>query len=254
MRLKNVRNRISCEVCLTAQHRRMLDQVLDVFGISADTDLDLMEENQSLASFASKAISSLDHYLKQAKPDLVIIQGYTTTVFCAALSAFYNRIPMAHVEAGLRSWNINAPWTEEANRMLASRLVSSHFTPMEQSKRNLLKESIDGQHICITRITMIDAFVLGMERNRMKVPKIVGLPCDDLSVFKDRKVVLITGHRRENFGQGFEKICNAIALLADWFPDVAFVYPVAFQPKRSGTRTEDPGVREMAKCASFAAA
>ena len=153
-----------CNVCVTAQHREMLDQVLATFGIVPDTDLDLMVKDQSLAGFTARALTALDGYLKKEKPDLVLIQGDTTTVFCAALAAFYNHIPVGHVEAGLRTGNIRAPWPEEANRILTSRLTSIHFAPTAGSRENLLKEGIPDEAIHVTGNTVIDALFLAIEK------------------------------------------------------------------------------------------
>ena len=219
-----------CRVCVTAQHRQMLDQVLEVFDIVPDVDLNLMENGQTLAGLTAKAITAIDKYLKNDKPDLVMVQGDTTTVFCAALSAFYNQIPVGHVEAGLRTGNIFAPWPEEMNRILATRLTTLHFTPTEWSKSNLLKEGISEDKILVTGNTVIDALLIAKEKIRKQFPEIPGLPGNDFSGFSDSKVVLITGHRRENFGEGFESICKAITQLADKFKDVHFVYPVHLNP------------------------
>ncbi|HEY3321501.1 MAG TPA: UDP-N-acetylglucosamine 2-epimerase (non-hydrolyzing) [Planctomycetota bacterium] len=218
-----------CEVCVTAQHREMLDQVLSVFGIVPDADLNLMEPRQSLARLTARAVTALDEYLERARPDLVLVQGDTTTTFCAALTAFYHHIPVGHIEAGLRTWNLQAPWPEEANRVLASRLVSLHFAPTAASRENLLKEGVPAQQIFVTGNTVIDALLIVVERIKREPPEIPGLP----ALPRDTRIVLITGHRRENFGAGFESICRAIAQLAESFPDVAFVYPVHLNPNVS---------------------
>ncbi len=230
LELKKFPDTFDCRVCVTAQHRLMLDQVLEVFDIKPDVDLNLMEDSQTLAGFTSKAISAIDLYLKKEKPDFVIFQGDTTTVLCAALASFYNQIPVAHVEAGLRTGNIFAPWPEEMNRILATRLTSIHFPPTEWGKSNLVREGVPEDKICVTGNTVIDALFIALEKIRKKLPEIPGLPNNDFSIFSDRKVVLITGHRRENFGAGFESICFAIARLADLFKDVHFVYPVHLNP------------------------
>jgi len=217
-----------CHICVTAQHRHMLDQTLEVFGITPDTDLDLMEHDQTLAGFTSKALAALDYYMKIEMPDMVVIQGDTNTVFCAALSAFYRQIPVAHVEAGLRTGNIYAPWPEEMNRILASRLTTLHFTPTKWSRQNLLQEGIPEDKIFVTGNTVVDAFYLSLSKiaaNPPPLPEIV----HDL-IDKNARIVLITGHRRENFGNGFENICTAIARLAESFPAIHFVYPVHLNP------------------------
>lgn len=219
-----------CKVCVTAQHRQMLDQVLDVFGITPDVDLDLMQADQALGSFTARAIEALDGYVVREKPDLVLVQGDTTSVFCAAMSAFYHRIPVGHVEAGLRTGDLYSPWPEEGNRILTSRLASLHFAPTETNRRNLLGEGVPEERIFVTGNTVVDALFLAMERVRDHPPPIPGLPFDMASVRGEAPVVLITGHRRENFGEGLESICRAIAELARRFPLARFIYPVHFNP------------------------
>jgi len=217
-------------VCVTAQHRQMLDQALDAFGIAPDTDLDLMRDNQTLGALTARAIEALDRHVAQEKPALVIAQGDTTTVLCAALAAFYNRIPLAHVEAGLRTGNLEAPWPEEANRVLASRLATLHFAPTEGARQNLLKEGTPGERIFVTGNTAIDALFLALDRVKARPPEIPGLPAPLATAWDGAPVVLITGHRRESFGPGFETICQACAELAARFPRVQFVYPVHLNP------------------------
>lgn len=219
-----------CRVCVTAQHRQMLDQVLEIFKIVPDTDLDLMQPNQSLGGLTARAIEALDHYLAEDKPDVVLVQGDTTTVLCGALAAFYHKIPVGHVEAGLRTGNMASPWPEEANRVLTTRLAKWHFAPTEANRQNLLKEGVPDNDIYVTGNTVIDALFLAQEKVRSSPPHIMGLPRDSLDCLGDKRMVLITGHRRENFGQGFENICHAIAELALVFPEVHFVYPVHLNP------------------------
>ncbi|HYG73731.1 MAG TPA: UDP-N-acetylglucosamine 2-epimerase (non-hydrolyzing) [Planctomycetota bacterium] len=219
---------IDCKVCVTGQHRQMLDQVLDVFAIKPDDDLNLMKPNQTLAGLTARAIEAIDGYLTREKPDLILVQGDTTTVLCAALTAFYHRIPVGHVEAGLRTWNLQSPWPEEANRVLASRLVALHFAPTSSSRENLLKEAVPASDIFVTGNTVIDALFIALEKVKANPPEIPNL-APDIMKSKSR-VVLITGHRRENFGGGFENICNAIAELAKRFPETQFVYPVHLNP------------------------
>ncbi len=237
--------RFECRVCVTAQHREMLDQVLEVFGIRPDVDLDLMQPNQSLACLTARSLEALDSYLARETPDLVLVQGDTTTVLCAALAAFYRKIPLGHVEAGLRTGNLQAPWPEEANRALTSRLATLHFAPTENARKNLLQEGLPSRQIFVTGNTVIDALFLALEEIRKHAPLIPGLPeyvqpkltnphriaaaADSGARFP--KLVLITGHRRESFGAGFESICRAIAQLAARFPDVHFVYPVHLNPQ-----------------------
>ena len=215
-----------CNVCVTGQHREMLRQVLDVFGVEPDMDLALMQPNQSLAELTSRAIVSLDKYLDREKPDAVMVQGDTTTVLCASLAAFYRHIPVAHVEAGLRTWNLDSPWPEEGNRKLASRLTRWHFAPTESNRRNLLRDGIDGARIFVTGNTVIDTLLLARAMACRNPPPVSGLPDDGRSFPGRDRMVMITGHRRENFGKGFEHICRSIRLLAERNPDVQFIYPV----------------------------
>jgi UDP-N-acetylglucosamine 2-epimerase (non-hydrolysing) len=220
-----------CRVCVTGQHRQMLDHVLQVFGITADFDYDLMQPNQTLARLTSRGIEAVDNYLTKDNPDLVVVQGDTTTVLCAALAAFYHKIPLAHVEAGLRTWNVKAPWPEEANRVLTSRLAKLHFAPTERARQNLRREGVPDSEIVVTGNTVIDALHLALERVRQDPPEIPGLPLSlkhNLSTLNP--LVLITGHRRENFGDGLESICQAISELARRFPEAQFVYPVHLNP------------------------
>jgi len=226
--------RFDCRVCVTAQHREMLDQVLKIFDIVPDVDLNLMKPNQTLAGLTAGAIESLDHYFAEEKPDMVMVQGDTTTVFCAALSAFYHHIPIAHVEAGLRTHNLNAPWPEEANRVLTSHLAGLHFAPTTASRDNLLKEGIPAEKVFVTGNTVIDALFLALKKIKDHPPVISGIPSDMANSNADEPVVLITGHRRENFGEGFQNICQAISQLAEKFPHVAFIYPVHLNPNGQG--------------------
>jgi UDP-N-acetylglucosamine 2-epimerase (non-hydrolysing) len=224
------RSNVDCRVCVTAQHRQMLDQVLDIFGIVPDADLNLMQPNQSLGGLTARAIEALDHYLADDKPDVVLVQGDTTTVLCAALSAFYHKITVGHVEAGLRTGDMASPWPEEANRVLTTRLAKWHFAPTESNRQNLLKDGIPDSAIYVTGNTVIDALFFAREKIKSSPPRITGLPRESLDFLRNRRMVLITGHRRENFGQGFENICHSIAKLAQTFPDVHFVYPVHLNP------------------------
>ena len=225
---------IDCRICVTGQHREMLDQVLNIFDLIPDNDLNLMQHNQTLPGFTALAIEALDHYLLNEKHDLVLLQGDTTSAFCAALAAIYNRIPIGHIEAGLRTWNLESPWPEEANRVLISRLASLHFPPTKIARDNLLHEGVPDDTITVTGNTVIDALYLALEKIKERPPEIPGLP-DFLQPRRETNtphfpVVLITGHRRESFGQGFENICNAIKDLSQRFPDTHFIYPVHLNP------------------------
>ncbi|MBP7936776.1 MAG: UDP-N-acetylglucosamine 2-epimerase (non-hydrolyzing) [Phycisphaerae bacterium] len=217
-------------VCVTGQHRQMLDQVLEVFGITPDVDLALMQPNQTLGSLTARAIAAIDGYLAEYKPDLVLVQGDTTTVFCASLAAFYHRIPVGHVEAGLRTWNRFSPYPEEINRVLTTRLADLHFAPTAWARENLLKEGVPDDRIFVTGNTVIDALHIAVAKVRENPPAIPGLPAHLMNGQAHRPLVLITGHRRENFGQGFEDICQAVRTLAGRFAETAFVYPVHLNP------------------------
>ena len=217
-----------CKVCVTGQHREMLDQVLDVFGVKPDKDLSLMRPNQTLGGLTSRAIAAIDEYLAEENPDIVMVQGDTTTVLAGAMAAFYHHIPVAHVEAGLRTWNMESPWPEEANRVLTTRLAKWHFCPTENNKVNLLKEGVPEKDIYVTGNTVIDALYMAKEKVKVNPPGIEGLP--NALMGSDGRMVLITGHRRENFGEGFENICMAIKNLAEQFPETHFVYPVHLNP------------------------
>ena len=222
--------RLACRVCVTAQHRQMLDQVLETFSIKPDTDLNLMQPGQTLGQLTARAIEALDGYLATEKPDLILVQGDTTTVFCAALTAFYHRIPVGHVEAGLRTGNLQSPWPEEANRVLTSRLTALHFAPTETARQNLLKEGVPDRQMFVTGNTVIDALLwmrarLEAKGNRDELLNGLGInPAfakDYLdgshlsdSAKRGRKLVLVTGHRRESFGAGFRNICQAIRALS----------------------------------------
>lgn len=209
--------RFDCRVCVTGQHKEMLYQVLDVFGVKPDVDLGLMRPNQTLGGLTSRAIAAIDEYLAKEHPDIVMVQGDTTTVLAGALASFYHHIPVAHVEAGLRTGNMASPWPEEANRVLTTRLTRWHFCPTENNRQNLLREGIPSENVYVTGNTVIDAL-------KMAVKKI------ESNEKTDRRMVLVTGHRRENFGEGLEHICMAIRNLSNRFGDVDFVYPVHMNP------------------------
>ncbi len=217
-------------VCVTGQHRHMLDQVLEVFGVVPDVDLKLMEPNQTLASLTARAITTIDTYLRQCKPDMILVQGDTTSVFCASIAAFYNRIPVGHVEAGLRTWNKYSPYPEEINRVLTSHIADYHFAPTEQSRKNLINEGIDQSKIYVTGNTVIDALFIAIEKIKNNTPQIPGLSPEFADPCSTTPIVLITGHRRENFGEGFESICKAISILAKNFSNTEFIYPVHLNP------------------------
>jgi UDP-N-acetylglucosamine 2-epimerase (non-hydrolysing) len=201
-----------------------------VFGVKPNVDLDIMKPNQRLAPLTSKAIEALDVYMEEQKPDLVLVQGDTTTAFCGALAAFYNWIPVGHVEAGLRTWNKFSPFPEEINRVMTSHIADLHFAPTQWAKENLLKEGISENQVFVTGNTVIDALQIAVQKVRKNPPVVPGLPRGLLNGDTHKPLVLITGHRRENFGDGFVNICRAIAKLAEDFPGAAFVYPVHLNP------------------------
>jgi UDP-N-acetylglucosamine 2-epimerase (non-hydrolysing) len=225
---------ITSRVCVTAQHRQMLDQVLDLFDIRPDHDLNVMRPGQDLYTITSDILQGVRGVYEQEKPDVVLVHGDTTTTFAATLAAFYQRIPVGHVEAGLRTGNLYSPWPEEANRKLTGALARFHFAPTATSKGNLLREGIPAEHIHVTGNTVIDALLTVQEKLRGEVAL-----QDELSqrfpfLRPDARMLLITGHRRENFGDGFERICEAIALLARRHPDLDLVYPVHLNPNVRG--------------------
>lgn len=224
-------------VCVTGQHREMLDQVLRVFDVAPDYDLNIMKPNQDLFDITAGVLTGMRDVLNEVKPDVVIVQGDTTTSTAAALAAFYQQIPIGHVEAGLRTYNALSPWPEEINRQLTSRIASYNFAPTALSKSNLLCEHIDNSIITVTGNTVIDALHLVVDKlkgdrrladEQIQVLKIAGYDVNRLS--DGRKLVLITGHRRENFGKGFISMVTAMKDLSDKYPDVDFVYPMHLNP------------------------
>ncbi|MCA9171599.1 MAG: UDP-N-acetylglucosamine 2-epimerase (non-hydrolyzing), partial [Planctomycetales bacterium] len=217
-------------VCLTGQHREMLQQVTDYFDIQADIDLKLMSPNQTLAGLTARCIQGLDEVLEQHKPDCVVAQGDTTTVMASSLVAFYRRIPLVHVEAGLRTGNMLAPWPEEMNRRVTGLIASLHCAPTERSAANLLSERVDPDTVHVTGNTVIDALLWAVDRERANDVQWR----EKYASLRDHRMVLITGHRRENFGQGFNDICESIRQLSERYPRVEFVYPVHLNPNVQG--------------------
>ncbi len=219
-------DRIETIVCSTGQHREMLDQMTDYFGISVDRDLKLMAPDQSLAELTARCLRGLDEALQEYRPDCVIAQGDTTTVMAAALAAFYRHIPFVHVEAGLRTGDLKAPWPEECNRKVAGMLTALHCAPTQRAAENLLGEGVPPATVHVTGNTVIDALLwtLANERQRADAWQ------EEYAALGSRRMILITGHRRENFGPGMRRICRAITTLADRFPDIEFVYPMHPNP------------------------
>ena len=229
----------SCEsiVCVTGQHREMLDQVLKIFDIHPHYDLNIMKAGQDLTDITSRVLLGLREVLAAAKPDIVLVHGDTTTSMAAALASFYQQIPVGHVEAGLRTHNMQSPWPEEMNRQVTGRIASYHFSPTQLSRQNLLDEQVEGTHIYVTGNTVIDALYWVIDKIKsdasMKDFLTQELRTSGYDVARlegGRKMILITGHRRENFGEGFTNICNAIKTLASRFPEVDFVYPMHLNP------------------------
>lgn len=230
-------NEFDTIVCVTGQHREMLKQVLELFDIKPDYDLEIMKEGQDLYDVTIRVLLGMREVLKKTKPDVVLVHGDTTTSTAAALAAFYQQIPVGHVEAGLRTHNIYSPWPEEMNRQLTGRMASYHFAPTELSRDNLLAEGIATDRIFITGNTVIDALqqvvtrVKGNADLRNEVSrKLLQFGYDVNRLEAGRRLVLITGHRRENFGEGFLNICRAIQTLSKRFPEVDFVYPMHLNP------------------------
>lgn len=224
-------------VCVTGQHRQMLDQVLELFEITPDYDLDIMQQGQDLYDVTSRVLLGMRDVLKKTRPDVVLVHGDTTTSTAAALAAFYQQIPVGHVEAGLRTYNIYSPWPEEMNRQLTSRIASFHFAPTMLSKKHLLQEKVAEAGIVITGNTVIDALYMvvekikGNEHLNQELIQVLNKAGYDIKRLQGkRRLVLITGHRRENFGEGFIAICKAIKTLAERYPLVDFVYPMHLNP------------------------
>ncbi|WP_333804605.1 non-hydrolyzing UDP-N-acetylglucosamine 2-epimerase [Sulfurospirillum sp.] len=224
---------IDMRVCVTAQHREMLDQVLELFEIKPEYDLNIMKSSQDLFDITSKVLLGMKIVLDDFRPDIVLVHGDTTTTFSASLAAFYHKIPIGHVEAGLRTYDIYSPWPEEANRQMASILVAYHFTPTNISRENLLSEKKNENNIIVTGNTVIDSLLLMLDKiqhNKILKEKIVREISPYYTFEENRRIILVTGHRRENFGQGFIDICKALKILALKNPHIDIVYPVHLNP------------------------
>ena len=224
-------------VCVTGQHREMLDQVLNLFEITPDYDLNIMKQGQDLYDVTARVLVGMRDVLKEAQPDVVLVHGDTTTSTAAALAAFYQQIPVGHVEAGLRTHNIYSPWPEEMNRLITGRIATYHFSPTPLSKENLLKENVAESAITVTGNTVIDALFMVVDKIKKnstlsnELATLLKTAGYDTSRLTDgKKLVLITGHRRENFGEGFINMCTAIKDLTQKYPDVDFVYPMHLNP------------------------
>jgi UDP-N-acetylglucosamine 2-epimerase (non-hydrolysing) len=228
LELQRRRDHFTAVTCVTAQHRQMLDQVLDVFELRPDHDLNIMQPGQSLAQITARAVEGLDRVMAHERPDAVLVQGDTTTAMSGALVAYYHRIPVGHVEAGLRTDDKYAPFPEEINRRVVGQLTDHHFAPTAEAKDALLKEGVMDSCVHVTGNTVIDALLMVRHRIQARQPH---LPDGLATALDGRRVVLVTGHRRESFGTGLENICHAIRAVAERFSDVIFVYPVHLNPQ-----------------------
>ena len=245
--------KIEAIVVATGQHREMLEQVVDLFQINVDHSLDVMRPNQTLASLTARLMRAIDALLNEIDCDFCLTQGDTTTTFVASLASFYRRIPVGHVEAGLRTGNIYSPFPEEVNRRLVSSIAALHFPPTEISRENLLREGILDRAICVTGNTVVDALQLEIEQQ--SVPLVdenvrAQLASELGEGWWQRPYVLVTGHRRENFGNGFDEICRALAVLSERFPDHEFIYPVHLNPNVQGPVYERLGQRKNVRLVS----
>lgn len=223
--------RFDARFCVTAQHRQMLDQVLGLFALKPDHDLDVMRPGQDLSDVTASILTGLRGVLAEEKPDIVLVHGDTATTLATTLAAYYARIPVGHVEAGLRTGNLYSPWPEEGNRRLTGAIARLHFAPTEQSRANLLAEGVNPSHVSVTGNTVIDALKLVLSRIEADsaLRAEAARPSDFLP--EGRRIVLVTGHRRESFGGGFERICTALGILAGRFPDCDIVYPMHLNPQ-----------------------
>ncbi|MDH2998002.1 UDP-N-acetyl glucosamine 2-epimerase [Pasteurellaceae bacterium LFhippo2] len=217
------------KVCVTAQHRQMLDQVLELFNIQPDYDLDIMSKKQTLSTVTSSILEKIQPVIDEYQPNVIFVHGDTATTLATSLAAYYNQIDIAHIEAGLRTGDIYSPWPEEGNRKLTGTLAKYHFAPTQSTKQNLLQENINVDDIYVTGNTVIDALFLVVKKIEGNA-KLLAKFEQEFIYLANKKVVLITGHRRENFGEGFENICQAISTLSGKYPEVQFVYPVHLNP------------------------
>ncbi|HAS6089095.1 UDP-N-acetylglucosamine 2-epimerase (non-hydrolyzing) [Vibrio vulnificus] len=222
--------RFEAKCCVTAQHREMLDQVLELFEITPDYDLNLMKAGQTLNEVTARILLELKPVLQEFKPDVVLVHGDTATTFAASLAAYYEQIAVGHVEAGLRTGNIYSPWPEEANRKLTGALTTYHFAPTETSKQNLLQENFAEENIFVTGNTVIDALLMVKEKIEQDADLKATLASQFPYLDESKKLILVTGHRRESFGGGFERICEALAQTAKEHPEVQILYPMHLNP------------------------
>lgn len=230
LQLKQQKDYFETRVCVTGQHRQMLDQVLELFSFTPDYDLNLMKPGQTLSDITSGVLKGLEQVFTEWMPDVVLVHGDTATTFAASLAAYYHKISVGHVEAGLRTGDIYSPWPEEANRKLTGALTTYHFAPTQSSYNNLIKESIDPKNITITGNTVIDALLTVKEKVETDQAVIAQFEQQFNFLDSTKKLILVTGHRRENFGQGFLNICTALGNIAKQYSDVQIVYPVHLNP------------------------
>lgn len=230
VKLLDANERIESRTCVTAQHRGMLDQVLDLFKITPDYDLNLMKQNQTLNSITSSILLDLKAILSDFKPNLVLVHGDTATTFAATLAAFYEKIPSGHVEAGLRTGNLHSPWPEEANRKLTGVLADFHFAPTPLAMKNLIEEGVSPKNITVTGNTVIDTLYWVNQEILSNKSILDNLDAEFKFLSQERKMILVTGHRRESFGDGFERICKAISQVAKKHPEIDIVYAVHMNP------------------------
>lgn len=221
---------IDAKVCVTAQHREMLDQVLDLFEIVPEYDLNIMKPGQSLYDVTTNILLGLKPILEEFKPDLVLVHGDTSTTLSASLAAFYQQIPVGHVEAGLRTGNLSSPWPEEGNRKLTGAITKLHFAPTQTSQQNLLNEAVSADDIVITGNTVIDALLQVVDKVKTDTALISTLKAKFPELDETKKLILVTGHRRESFGGGFERICEALVEIATAHPDTQILYPMHLNP------------------------
>jgi UDP-N-acetylglucosamine 2-epimerase (non-hydrolysing) len=222
--------RFDAKVCVTAQHREMLDQVLDLFEITPDYDLNLMKPGQTLNDVTARILLELKPVLQEFRPDVVLVHGDTATTFAASLAAYYEQISVGHVEAGLRTGNIYSPWPEEGNRKLTGALAKYHFAPTETSKLNLLNENYSSENISVTGNTVIDALLMVKDKIDNDIDLNLKLSASFPMLDHTKKLILVTGHRRESFGGGFERICEALAITAKKYPNAQILYPMHLNP------------------------
>ncbi|NRA52718.1 MAG: UDP-N-acetylglucosamine 2-epimerase (non-hydrolyzing) [Gammaproteobacteria bacterium] len=229
--LLNETEQIEHRLCVTAQHREMLDQVLELFELTPDYDLDIMNAGQSLSDITTRILTGLQQVIDDFKPDVILVHGDTTTTFSASLAAFYQQVPIAHIEAGLRTGNLYSPWPEEANRKLTSVLCNYHFCPTSMARQNLLDENVSPDKLFVTGNTVIDALL--QVRDRLdNTPELQQKYSQQFSFLNpDKKLILVTGHRRESFGDGFERICQALKAVATAHPECEILYPVHLNPQ-----------------------